>query len=104
MEYDRNSASRTQVFDDQSDFFEVDANAWLTREVCTQRQPAGCQCMYHCNSVGVPNLRPAQEREALKQHERAAAEAEDARRRRVTVTVDLLGRQVRLYAAHQTSQ
>lgn len=37
----------------------------------------------------------AQEREALKAQERAAAEAEEARRRRVTVTIDLLGRQAR---------
>lgn len=35
-----------------------------------------------------------QEREALKAQERAAAEAEEARRRRVVVTLDLLGRQV----------
>ncbi|KAK9826176.1 hypothetical protein WJX81_003659 [Elliptochloris bilobata] len=66
VEYDRNSAQRTQVLDDQSDFFEVDANAWLTHE----------------------------EREALKAQERAAQEAEEARRRRVVVTLDLLGRQV----------
>ena len=36
----------------------------------------------------------AQERQALKEQERAAAEAEDARKRRVVVTLDLLGRQV----------
>ena len=35
-----------------------------------------------------------QEREALKAQERAAAEAEEARKRRVVVTLDLLGRQV----------
>lgn len=28
--YDRASAARTTVLDDQSDFFEIDANAWLT--------------------------------------------------------------------------
>ena len=30
VEYDRQSAKRTTVLDDQSDFFEIDANAWLT--------------------------------------------------------------------------
>jgi len=38
--YDRNSAQRTRVLDDQSDFFEVDANAWLTREVLAHTGPA----------------------------------------------------------------
>ena len=32
VEYDRQSAKRTTVLDDQSDFFEIDANAWLTGE------------------------------------------------------------------------
>lgn len=30
VEYDRNSAKRTTVIDDQSDYFEIDTNAWLT--------------------------------------------------------------------------
>ncbi|KAI7840280.1 hypothetical protein COHA_006062 [Chlorella ohadii] len=66
VEYDRQSAKRTTVLDDQSDFFEIDANAWLTDE----------------------------ERAVLKQRERELAEAEEARRRRVTVSIDLLGRKV----------
>ena len=33
VEYDRNAAKRTAVIDDQSDFFEIDSNAWLTPEV-----------------------------------------------------------------------
>ena len=37
MGYDRESAQRTQVLDDQSDFFEVDANAWLSHEVRAHR-------------------------------------------------------------------
>ena len=37
---------------------------------------------------------PMQERRALKERQRAIEEAEESRRRRVTVTVDLLGRQV----------
>ena len=33
VEYDRNSARRTNVIDDQSDYFEIDTNAWLTDQV-----------------------------------------------------------------------
>ncbi len=32
MGYDRDAAKRTAVIDDQSDFFEIDSNAWLTPE------------------------------------------------------------------------
>ena len=38
VEYDRNSARRTTVIDDQSDFFEIDSNAWLNDEVGRGRQ------------------------------------------------------------------
>ena len=33
VEYDRQAAKRTHVVDDQSDFYAVDSNAWLTAEV-----------------------------------------------------------------------
>ena len=33
VDYDRNAAKRTNVIDDQSDFFEIDSNAWLSDEV-----------------------------------------------------------------------
>ena len=33
VDFDRNAAKRTSVIDDQSDFFEIDANAWLSDEV-----------------------------------------------------------------------
>lgn len=36
--YDRESARRTQVLDDQSDYFDVDSNAWLSAEVCLALQ------------------------------------------------------------------
>lgn len=41
VEYDRNAAKRTAVIDDQSDFFEIDSNAWLTPEV----QPVPIHCI-----------------------------------------------------------
>ena len=33
VEYDRNSAARTTVIDDQSDYYEIDGNSWLSKEV-----------------------------------------------------------------------
>ncbi|KAL4854996.1 Activating signal cointegrator 1 [Chlorella vulgaris] len=76
VQFDREAAKRTTVLDDQSDFFEIDANAWLTDE----------------------------ERAVLKQREREAQEAEEARRRHVTVSIDLLGRKVLLDSDPATGQ
>ena len=47
VEYDRTAAKRTAVVDDQSDFFEIDSNEWLTREVslitsCTLNDRESC--------------------------------------------------------------
>lgn len=33
VEYDRNSAARTTVIDDQSDYYEIEGNSWLSMEV-----------------------------------------------------------------------
>lgn len=33
VEFDRSAAQRTTVIDDQSDYFEIDGNAWLTDKV-----------------------------------------------------------------------
>jgi len=66
VDYDRNAAKRTTVIDDQSDFFEIDSNAWLSVEESRQ----------------------------LKAREKAIQEAEQSRRKAVVVTIDLLGRQV----------
>lgn len=35
VEYDRNSAARTTVIDDQSDYYEIEGNSWLSKEVNT---------------------------------------------------------------------
>ncbi|DBA78040.1 TPA: hypothetical protein ACH3X2_008016 [Trebouxia sp. C0005] len=64
--YDRNAAQRTKVIDDQSDYFEIDSNTWLSD----------------------------QERNELKARARDEAAAQEARKNKVTITVDLLGRQV----------
>lgn len=36
LSYDKNSTKRTNVFDDQSDFFTVDSNVWLSEEEKTE--------------------------------------------------------------------
>ncbi|PIA62664.1 hypothetical protein AQUCO_00200582v1 [Aquilegia coerulea] len=66
VEYDRNSAARTTVIDDQSDYYEIDANSWLSTE----------------------------EKELLKKKQKETEEADQARRSKVIVTFDLVGRKV----------
>ncbi|WIA31837.1 hypothetical protein OEZ86_002704 [Tetradesmus obliquus] len=66
VDYDRHSQKRTTVIDDQSDYFEIDTNAWLSEE----------------------------ERAELKRRAEAEEAAAAARRNRVVVTLDLLGRKV----------
>ncbi|EPS69976.1 hypothetical protein M569_04788 [Genlisea aurea] len=68
VEYDRNSAARTTVIDDQSDYFELEANAWLSME----------------------------EKELLMKKRQEVEEAEKAKRGKVVVTFDLVGRKVLL--------
>jgi hypothetical protein len=64
--FDRTSTQRTTVIDDQSDYFSIDTNQWLTSD----------------------------ERESLKREEAEAKAADEARKKRVTVTFDLVGRKV----------
>jgi len=68
VQFDRTSAARTTVIDDQSDWFEIDGNAWLDER----------------------------ERAALKKQaaEMEAAEEERRRRRGMHVSIDLLGRRI----------
>ncbi|GMH38757.1 hypothetical protein BSKO_06641 [Bryopsis sp. KO-2023] len=66
VEYDRNHEKRTTVIDDQSDYFEIETNVWLSK----------------------------QERKELRErcdHERDVAEQ---RKRQVRYTIDLVGRRV----------
>ena len=44
MEYDRQAARRTHVVDDQSDFYAVDSNAWLSTEVHPVSDPDAGIC------------------------------------------------------------
>ncbi|PKA50718.1 hypothetical protein AXF42_Ash017597 [Apostasia shenzhenica] len=66
VEYDRDSAARTKVIDDQSDYYEIEGNSWLSEG----------------------------EKELLKKKQEEIEEAEEARRRKVIVTFDLVGRKV----------
>ncbi|XVF09087.1 hypothetical protein REPUB_Repub07fG0060800 [Reevesia pubescens] len=68
VEYDRNSASRTTVIDDQSDYYEIEGNSWLSKE----------------------------EKELLKKKQEEIEEAERLKRSKVIVTFDLVGRKVLL--------
>jgi hypothetical protein len=51
VDYDRNSAKRTTVIDDQSDYFEVDSNAWLTEEVGARA--GGYTCWLHLGGLAL---------------------------------------------------
>lgn len=66
VEYGRTSSQRTTVIDDQSDYFQVDENAWLSEE----------------------------EKQAIRQRQEEAQLAEEARKKKVVVSIDLLGRKV----------
>lgn len=68
VEYDRDSASRTTVIDDQSDYYEIEGNSWLSKE----------------------------EKELIKKKQADIEEAERAKRSKVIVTFDLVGRKVML--------
>ncbi|XVE56952.1 hypothetical protein DITRI_Ditri04bG0052500 [Diplodiscus trichospermus] len=68
VEYDRNSAARTTVIDDQSDYYEIEGNSWLSKE----------------------------EKELLKKKQEEIEEAERLKRSKVVVTFDLVGRKVLL--------
>lgn len=68
VEYDRNSAARTTVIDDQSDYYEIEGNSWLSNE----------------------------EKQLLRKKQEETEEAELAKRSKVVVTFDLVGRKVLL--------
>ncbi|KAG6412274.1 hypothetical protein SASPL_124948 [Salvia splendens] len=66
VEYDRNAAARTTVIDDQSDYYEMEGNTWLSNE----------------------------EKELLRKKREEIEEAERSKRSKVVMTFDLLGRKV----------
>ncbi|GJV46120.1 activating signal cointegrator 1 [Tanacetum coccineum] len=78
VDYDRNSAARTTVIDDQSDYYEIEGNSWLSME----------------------------EKELLNKKKEEIEEAERANRNKVVISFDLLGRKVLLNeeAASEQSQ
>ncbi|KAI6683079.1 hypothetical protein NL676_028992 [Syzygium grande] len=66
VDYDRNSAVRTTVIDDQSDYYEIEGKSWLSKE----------------------------EKELLIKKKEEIEEAERAKRSKVVMTFDLVGRKV----------
>ncbi|XP_051187852.1 uncharacterized protein [Lolium perenne] len=66
VDYDRNSAARTKVYDDQSDYFEMEGNSWLS----------------------------SMEKSDLKKVHDEAEDAAEKQKGKVTVTFDLVGRKV----------
>ncbi|KAK1427198.1 hypothetical protein QVD17_15881 [Tagetes erecta] len=68
VDYDRNSAARTTVIDDQSDYYEMEGNTWLSME----------------------------EKELLRKKREEIEEAERANRSKVVISFDLVGRKVLL--------
>lgn len=66
VEYDRTSSQRTTVIDDQSDYFQVDESTWLSKE----------------------------EKRAILERQEELQLAEEARKKKVVVSIDLLGRKV----------
>ncbi|KAK3133318.1 hypothetical protein QOZ80_6AG0535020 [Eleusine coracana subsp. coracana] len=66
VDYDRNSAARTKVYDDQSDYYEMEGNSWLS----------------------------SKEKSNLKKQQEEAQEAANKQKGKVTVTFDLVGRKV----------
>ncbi|XP_052528385.1 activating signal cointegrator 1 isoform X1 [Tympanuchus pallidicinctus] len=66
LEFDRTSVRRTQVIDDESDYFATDSNQWLSK----------------------------QEREALQKREQELQELRHASRLAKKVTIDFAGRQI----------
>ncbi|NP_001131878.1 uncharacterized LOC100193257 [Zea mays] len=66
VDYDRNAAARTKVYDDQSDYYEMEGNSWLS----------------------------SKERSVLKQQQEEAEEAAKIQKGKVIVTFDLVGRKV----------
>ncbi|KAI3736805.1 hypothetical protein L2E82_26792 [Cichorium intybus] len=68
VDYDRNSAARTTVIDDQSDYYEIEGNSWLSME----------------------------EKELLRKKKEEIEEAERANRSKVVISFDLVGRKVLL--------
>ncbi|KAM3257774.1 hypothetical protein ACQJBY_049844 [Aegilops geniculata] len=66
VDYDRNSAARTKVYDDQSDYFEMEGNSWLS----------------------------SKEKTNLKKVHDEAQDAAEKQKGKVTVTFDLVGRKV----------
>lgn len=96
VEYDRNSAARTSVIDDQSDYYQIEGNSWLSNEVCRSRTVSlnGTFSNFVLKITDFLLLFRFQEKELLRKKQEEIEEAERAKRNKVVVTFDLVGRKV----------
>lgn len=105
VDYDRNSAARTTVIDDQSDYYEIEGNSWLSNEVFKFLQYA--TYWLHLPTSSYKQLSSLlyrlsfylfflslQEKQLLRKKQEETEEAEQAKRNKVVVTFDLVGRKV----------
>ncbi|KAJ6749158.1 THYROID RECEPTOR INTERACTING PROTEIN RELATED [Salix purpurea] len=105
VDYDRNSAARTTVIDDQSDYYEIEGNSWLSNEVFKFLQYA--TYWLHLPTSNYKQLSSLlyrlsfylfflslQEKQLLRKKQEETEEAEQAKRNKVVVTFDLVGRKV----------
>lgn len=100
VDYDRNSAARTTVIDDQSDYYEIENNTWLSKEVYilylylpSNLTPLKIN-FFDLGFNKYLNCAHSQEKELLLKKQAEIKEAEEAKRSKVVMTFDLLGRKV----------
>lgn len=102
VEYDRNSAARTTVIDDQSDYYEIEGNSWLSMEVSSFSSTCIVEAYGSTFSntfmrvlqIHLQMIFFLQEKELLTKKKEEIEEAERAKRNKVVVTFDLVGRKV----------
>ncbi|RRT61182.1 hypothetical protein B296_00027718, partial [Ensete ventricosum] len=90
VDYDRNSTARTKVIDDQSDYYEIEGNSWLSTEVYFFY----VQTNSYSDLIEFDSSFVLQEKQLLQKKQKEIEEAAEARKRKVIVTFDLLGRKV----------
>lgn len=56
VDYDRNSAARTTVIDDQSDYYAIEENSWLSLEVSSPSKPTLVAIFLYCLMRNLNNL------------------------------------------------
>lgn len=87
LEYDRNSAQRTRVIDDEADYFNTD-------DKCVERHYYSASGKPTCCPICVSRWLSKEERDAVQARENALRQKKEAARTERKFTVDLIGRRV----------